>query len=173
MQRARGEYEYTDLNEYLNDQVPANLAERNLGNTPYYGNQWATYLYGTDQWRVKNNVTVSLGLRWERTTVPETGLLQNLNSLANAPGVLVFNSPKTSSKNFAPRLGIAWSPGHSGATSIRAGFGMGYDVIYDNVGTTSYPPQLSPTIDAGNDPVKYHAPFLANGAIGGHDVVVG
>jgi hypothetical protein len=173
VQRVRGEYEYSDLNEYLNDQVPANLAERNLGNTPYYGNQWATYLYGTDQWRVKNNLTVSLGLRWERTTVPETELLQNLNALANVPGLLVFNSPKTSNKNFAPRIGIAWSPGHRGTTSVRAGFGLGYDVIYDNVGTTSYPPQLSPTIDAGNDPAKYHAPFLADGAIGTHDVVVG
>jgi hypothetical protein len=114
-----------------------------------------------------------LGLRWERTTVPQTELLQNLNSLANAPGVLSFSSPKTSSRNFAPRLGIAYSPGHSGTTSIRAGFGLGYDVIYDNVGTTEYPPQLSPTIDAGNDPVKYHAPFLADGAIGPRDVVVG
>ena len=172
IQRVRGEYDYSDLNEYLNDLVPADLAQRNLGNTPYYGNQWATYLYATDQWRVRPNLTLSLGLRWERTTVAETMLLQNLNSLATVPGLIAFNSPTTSNRNFAPRIGLAYSPGHNGTTSIRAGFGMGYDVIYDNVGLTTYPPQLSPTIDAGNNPVKYHAPFLADGGIGEHDLVV-
>ena len=173
IQRVRGEYDYADLSEYLNDLVPTGLAERNLGTTPYYGNQWATYLYGTDQWRVRQNLTVNLGLRWERTTVPETMKLQNLNSLASVPGLIAFNAPKTQNTNFAPRIGLAYSPGHSGTTSIRAGFGLGYDVIYDNVGTTNYPPQLSPTVDAGNDPVKYHAPFLADGAIRPNDLVTG
>jgi hypothetical protein len=32
-------------------------------------------------------------------------------------------------KAFAPRIGIAWSPGHSGKTSIRAGWGMFYNPI--------------------------------------------
>jgi hypothetical protein len=172
VQRVRGEYDYSDLSEYLNDFVPADLAERNLGNTPYYGNQWATYLYGTDQIRLKTNLTLNLGLRWERTTMAETNKLQTLNAAASVPGLLVFGEPKVQNKNFAPRIGLAWSPGTRGNTSIRAGFGMGYDVIYDNVGLTAYPPQLSPTIDAVNDPVKYHAPFLANGAIKANDLVV-
>src|SRR5437899_231024 len=34
----------------------------------------------------------------------------------------------TNTKNFAPRLGIAWDPTGSGKTSIRTGFGM-YDVL--------------------------------------------
>jgi hypothetical protein len=173
IQRVRGEYDYSDLNEYLNDFVPSDLAERNLGNTPYYGNQWATYLYATDQWRVRPNLTLDLGLRWERTTMAETMALQNLNSIASVPGLIAFNSPTTSNRNFAPRIGLAYSPGHRATTSIRAGFGMAYDVIYDNVGLTDYPPQLSPTVDANTDLVKYHAPFLANGAIRPNDLVVG
>ena len=176
IQRVRGDYNYTTLGVFLNDQIPDDLAERNLGNTPYYGNQWATYLYATDQWRLRSNLTLDLGVRWERTTVAETMLLQNLNSLASVPGLISFNSPTTANKNFAPRIGIAYSPGSSGNTSIRAGFGMGYDVIYDNVGLTAYPPQLSPTIDAcispGNCP-GYSAPFLANGGIRPTDLQVG
>jgi len=173
IQRVRGDYNYTTLNVYLNDQVPDELAERNLGNTPYYGNQWATYAYATDQWRVRNNVTLNLGVRWERTTVPTTMQLQTLNSIASVPGLVDFNSPQPQNHNFAPRIGLAWSPGTSGNTSIRAGFGMGYDVIYDNVGLTNYPPQLSPTVDANTRPELYQTPFLGSGGIRPTDVVVG
>ena len=81
------------------------------------------------------------------------------------PGVLVFNAPKTANKNFAPKVGIAYSPGTSGETVIRAGFGLAYDVIFDNVGSTAYPPQLSSTVDAENFPNVFTAPFLAKGGL--------
>jgi len=165
IQRMRGDYDYADLQEYLTDQIPSDLAERNLGGTSYYGNQWATYLYGTDTWRIRNNISLYLGVRWERTTVPLGMGLQSLNSVASVPGFIEFSSPKTANGNFAPRIGIAYSPGSSGHTSIRAGFGMAYDVIYDNIGTLSYPPQLSATYDAGNFPAIFKTPFLANGGI--------
>jgi hypothetical protein len=168
IQRERGEYEYSDLQSYLTDQVPDALAERNLGGSSvvFFGNQWATYLYGQDSYRMRRNLTIDLGLRWERTTVAaSSGIFQVLNHIADVPGVLVFNAPKTANKNFAPKVGIAYSPGTSGNTSIRAGFGMAYDVIFDNVGSTAYPPQISSTIDAGNFPATFKAPFLANGAI--------
>ncbi len=168
IQRERGEYEYSNLQDYLTDQVPDALAERNLGggSVTYYGNQWATYLYGQDSYRMRPNLTIDLGLRWERTSVPlSMGAFQVLNHVADAPGVLVFNAPKTANKNFAPKVGIAYSPGTSGNTSIRAGFGMAYDVIFDNVGSTAYPPQISATIDAGDQPTIFQAPFLAKGGI--------
>src|SRR5215831_4684328 len=178
IQRERGDYIYDNLEQYLTDQLPNNFAERNLGKTSYYGNQWATYLYATDNWRLKNNLSLNLGLRWERTTVPTGPALQSLNSLADVPGLITFHGPKTSNKNFAPKIGIAYSPGKSGRTSIRAGFGMSYDVIFDNVGSTAYPPQLSATYDVENYPTVFKAPFLANGGIfpgslpGGSDLSV-
>jgi hypothetical protein len=170
IQRERGDYYYTSLEVFLKDQVPDEFAERNLGKTSYYGNQWATFLYANDSWRLRNNLTVNLGLRWERTTVPTGQALQSLNSLADVPGLISFHGPKTSNKNFAPKIGIAYSPGKSGRTSIRAGFGLAYDVIFDNVGSTAYPPQLSATYDVnpdgtvGTTPV-FSAPFLGNGGI--------
>src|SRR5262249_62139369 len=124
-----------------------------------------THREAHDRWRVKTDVTLNLGLRWDRTTVPTGQALQSLNSLADVPGLITFHGPKTSNKNFAPKIGIAWSPGKSGRTSIRAGFGMSYDVIFDNVGSTAYPPQLSATYDAGDYPTVFKAPFLANGGI--------
>ncbi len=165
IQRERGDYDWGDLNGYLHDIVPDNQAQRNLGSTSYYGNQWATYLYATDTWRIRRNVSIDLGVRWERTTVPLGMTLQSLNTISDVPGLITFGAPRTSNRNFAPRLGIAYSPGASGKTSIRAGFGMAYDVIFDNVGSTAYPPQLSSTYDAVNFPNIFKQPFLANGGI--------
>jgi hypothetical protein len=166
IQRERGDYDYGVLEEFLLDQVPTDQAQRNLGTTGYYGNQWATYLYATDAWRVKNNLTVTLGVRWEHTTVPLGMTLQQLNRISDVPGLITFGAPATYNKAFAPRIGVAYSPGASGRTSIRAGFGMGYDVIFDNVGSTAYPPQLSSTYDASNYPnIFKDGTFLANGGI--------
>jgi hypothetical protein len=173
IQRERGDYGYLNLEEYLLDQVPSDIAERNLGDTTYYGNQWATYFYATDTWTIKKNITMYLGLRYERTTVPETMKLQSLNSVASVPGLIEFKAPSVYNKGFAPRIGLAYTPGKSGNTVIRAGFGMGYDVIFDNVGSTAYPPQLSSTFDAVNRPDLWHAPFLARGGIKPGDVPVG
>ena len=68
------------------DQVPDDFAERNLGSTSYYGNQWATYLYVNDNWRVTNNLTLNLGVRYERTTVPTGQQLQALEFAGQCSG---------------------------------------------------------------------------------------
>ena len=84
------------------------FAERNLGSTGYYGNQWATYLYATDNWRLRNNLTLNLGLRWERTTVPTGQRLQALNSIADVPGLIDFHAPTTRRTRTSRRaIGIA------------------------------------------------------------------
>jgi len=44
---------------------------------------------------------------------------------------------------------------------------MTYDVIFDNVGSTAYPPQLSATVDDENFPTVFTAPFLAKSDIVG------
>ena len=142
-QRARGEYNYNDTETFLRDLTPDNLSERSIGNVIYYGDQTELYGYGNDTWRIRPNFTLNLGLRYEFTSVPYSQRLQSLNAIANTPGVLNFNEPQPQYKNFAPRIGIAYSPGTSGNTSIRAGFGMAYDVLYDNIGILSLPPQLS------------------------------
>jgi outer membrane receptor protein involved in Fe transport len=89
-QRARGDYEYSNLSTYLFDQLPDQVAQRSLGTPVYYGDQIATYLYGNDQWKVKPNLTVNLGLRWEFTSVPYSESLQTLNAIANVHGLIEF-----------------------------------------------------------------------------------
>ena len=162
VQRSRGDYNYGKLDLFLRDITPDEIAQRTLGNPTFYGDQKALYGYVNDAWRVRPNLTFNLGVRYEYTGVPYSQRLQALNAISNVPGVLVFAAPKAQKKNFAPRIGVAWSPGKDGTTSVRAGFGMAYDVLYDNIGVNSPPPQFSTTVDvSGSDAPK----FLTNGGI--------
>jgi hypothetical protein len=165
-QRVRGDYEYNDTLTFLQDGVPDSLAERSNGDPVYYGDQTALYTYVNDNWKIRRNLTLNLGVRYEYTTIPYTKRLQNLNEGASVPGLIDFNSPKAPTNNWGPRIGFAYSPGDSGKTSIRAGAGIAYDVLFDNLGLLSLPPQLSSTIDCA--PVGGYncpTPFLANGGI--------
>jgi hypothetical protein len=162
-QRSRGEYNYNDSSIFFLDQTPDNLSERSLGNATYYGDQVNLYGYANDSWRMRPNFTVNLGVRYEYTSVPYSQRLQDRNSIANTP-VLSFGVPQPQFKNWAPRIGLAYSPGTSGNTSIRAGFGMAYDVLYDNIGILSLPPQFASTFDT--DPLgDGRGNFLKNGGI--------
>jgi hypothetical protein len=167
-QRVRGDYEYSNLLTYLQDGQPDFLAERSNGDPVYYGDQSAIYSYVNDNWRIRRNLTLNLGVRYEYTTIPYTKRLQNLNDAASVPGLIDFSSPKAPTNNWAPRIGFAYSPGDSGKTSIRAGAGIAYDVLFDNLGLLSLPPQLSSTIDCA--PVGAYncsnpAGFLGSGGI--------
>ncbi len=165
IQRLRGDYDYSTLERYLTDQGPDLLAQRNLGGRPYWGNSWDFYWFLQDEWKIRNNITLSAGIRYEYKGIPHDDTLQTLNSVSNVPGVLEFNAPQAQKKNFAPRLGLTYSPGTSGKTVFRAGFGMAYDVYFDNLGTLSKPPQLETTV-ALPTPVAQQN-FLANGGITG------
>jgi hypothetical protein len=161
-QRARGDYEWSYLSDYLYDTYPDGIAQRSLGSVTYYQNQKYLAGYASDVWKVTSNLTLNLGVRYEYLTIPLGEQAQPLNASASVPGVLVFSKPTTQKYNFMPRIGIAYSPGTSGKTSIRAGFSTAYDVLYDNLGTLSLPPQLSTTADVTG---QSGFGFLANGGI--------
>jgi hypothetical protein len=161
-QRARGDYEWSYLSDYLYDTYPDGIAERSLGNVTYYQNQYLVSGYGNDIWKLTPNLTLNLGVRYEYLTIPLGEQAQPLNASASVPGVLVFGKPTTQKYNFMPRIGLAYSPGTSGKTSLRAGFSTAYDVLYDNLGTLSLPPQLSTTVDVTG---QSGFGFLANGGI--------
>lgn len=108
-------------------------------------------LYFQDDWRVKDNLTVNLGLRWDwyqqaanvlhnesiaTQTGPnplwDTSLPLSLTTVPNLPNQY---------RNFGPVLGFAWTPrilpGLFGQnkTVIRGGFRIAYDFIYYNLAT--------------------------------------
>jgi len=128
-------------------------AEQFLDSRTRYGGAFVQ-----DSWKVKSNLTLNLGLRWEmsmpwydtqgkiQTFVP--GLQSTTFPLS--PTGLVFPGdpgiPKTLAptkyNNFGPRLGLAYSPGFSdgvlgkifggpGKSSIRASYGLYYTSVED------------------------------------------
>ena len=173
-QRARGDYEWNETQMYLEDFSPDNFGQRSTGNTTYYGNESAIYWYVNDTWKMNQHFSLNLGVRYEYTTTPEGENRQSLNAIANTPSVLipqannqplVFSNPQAPKNNWAPRLGFAYSPGTSGDTSIRGGFGMAYDTLYDNIGILAVPPQVGSTLSS--NPSVITPNFLANGGFKG------
>ena len=166
-QRARGDYEYSNTSDFLHDFAPDPnaLGERSSGSHTYYGDQTALYGYANDTYRATSSLTFNVGLRYEFTSVPVGERSQNLNAIASAPGVITFGTPQPAYKNFAPRIGIEYAP--NSKTSIRAGYGIAYDVLFDNLGTLSFPPEFSVTQDVGvgTAPAPGSPNFLKNGGL--------
>jgi hypothetical protein len=164
-QRVRGDYEWDYTTEYLHDLAPTYFGERSTGNFIYYGDQTAFYGFGNDVWHLLPKLSLNFGLRYEFTSVPRGERNQDLNSAASVPGLIVFSAPKPQYTNLMPRFGINYAPDQN--TSIRAGFGMGVDVLYDNLGVLSSPPQFSSTNDVGSGTsANYGDPgFLAGGGL--------
>jgi hypothetical protein len=118
----------------------------------FYGRNKYVGLYGQDSWRVTRDLTLNYGLRWDRIEP----WYEKYNQIAsfvpgeqsvvfpNAPAGIVYPTdpgvPRTlappGNRDFAPRIGLAYSPtvsgdgllskilGGPGKTSIRASYGM-------------------------------------------------
>ena len=177
-QRVRGDYEYGYLSDYLNDFAPNTVndfAERSAGDVVYYGNRKAFYGYAGDTWRMTPKFTLTYGIRYEWTGEPLAATsLQPLNSISNTPGLINFGSPTTQKANFMPRIGLAYSP--DGNTSIRVGFTMANDVLFDNLGILSLPPQVQQTCNTSQpmSPSCFWSQngFLANGGLPSNPVQI-
>ena len=158
--RSRGEWDYTDANQLVNDYVPTGLdgALRGAGSGFFSGNEYGLSAFVQDDWKVTSRLTLNLGLRYEWYSVPVGDEEENLNSIANLPGPLVpplyvgpgapakggilFQTPKSDNNNWGPRLGFAYDPFGNGKWAVRGGFGISYDVTPQNFPVNSLPPEL-------------------------------
>jgi hypothetical protein len=152
----------------------------------YRANEFAVYLQ--DDWKVRPNLTLNLGVRWEYFGVPHNfreGLDSNFffgsgDTPVPNPSPNVFfpiDSPliarvvrgdfqqrdneiwNKDKNNFAPRIGFAWDIGSKQKTILRGGYGISYDRIWNNL----------------FENIRFNAPFFAFGTVGafGNGVPVG
>ena len=139
-------------------------------------NEWYAGFFVQDDFRVHPRFTLNLGLRYEmplpvtdphdRKMAFEPGVHSTV--APNAPVGLVFPGDpgigrgiiQRPTRNFAPRVGMAWDPFGDGKTSIRAAGGIFWGSISSNIMnlTTDFQPfaarQTFPTVNTLADPYK-------------------
>jgi hypothetical protein len=109
--------------------------------------QGALGLFAQDNYKVRSNLTLELGVRWDYLMSPTerydrfSSYVLQTNSLVQVNhGVApVYH---TNWKNFQPRIGFSWDPFKSGKTSVRAAYAILADQPITNlvIGNTSNPP---------------------------------
>ena len=80
----------------------------NFGVNDYTNRQWIYALFAQDTLRVRDDLSVDLGLRYDRQTFSD------------------------GTNNVAPRLGFAWHPGGDARTAVRGGYSVYYTMIRAN-----------------------------------------
>ncbi len=110
------------------------------------------FFFFQDDWRVRSNLTLNLGVRYEISTQPLNPLIDDLRARETDPNTALFDpsfplSSRTTNNlpldknNIAPRVGFAWQPNikflgdyfSNGRTVIRGGFGIAYDPGFFNI----------------------------------------
>jgi len=123
--------------------------------------QWSGF--AQDEWQILRRVHVSFGVRYELEQMPAAQLPNAaLDNIFGAIGRT--SSLPVDRNNFAPRLGIAWSPGGKGRSVIRAGYGVFYGRV---AGATVRSALMNTAVASGGLPSSaFHIRITPNTEVG-------
>ena len=125
-----GFYTFGSWAQFLTNQPNTLSYQRGLATFEHRQSLFGGYI--EDDWRLRPNLSLNLGLRYEMVTLlaDAKNELANLRTLTSTDlhlGAPLTTNPTT--RNFEPRVGLAWDPFHdSGKTAVRAAFGI-FDIL--------------------------------------------
>jgi outer membrane receptor protein involved in Fe transport len=121
-------FKYSSLSDFLSN-IPSQI-QINFPLTQFQLHRWQFGGYVQDDYRMLPNLTLNVGLRYDFWTVPRErdGRIFTRDASLRGPGTGPLRPPSQMYQsywpNFAPRVGLSWSPGSSRKTVVRAGFGV-------------------------------------------------
>ena len=129
--------------------LPEDVQQGNGGGGNKYLRNSLYGIFGQDNWRIKENLTLNIGLRYELTTARSTNQDVNFNLISGTPQVGFGYNTYKGIDNFQPRLGLAWEPKWGGLaknTVVRAAYGI--STFMEANGVNNLPYQNPPFIQA-------------------------
>src|SRR6266508_860067 len=131
-----GNYAFNSLENFVQNRPNTYEGQAPGSTTDRRWRQSLIGLYGQDDWSVRRNLTVNLGLRYEFFTTPHEldgreASMPDLQAAATTRGGPIFKNP--SFTNVAPRIGFAWDVTGDGRNALHGGAGLFYEPILSNI----------------------------------------
>ena len=145
--------------------LPEDVQQGNGGGGTKYLRNSLFSVFAQDNWRIRENLTLNLGLRYELTTARATNNNQdvNFNLISGTPQIGTGYNTYKGIDNFQPRIGFAWQPhfGWTNNTVVRGAYGI--STFMEANGVNNLPYQNPPFVQ-GHE-VSYFGLALPNSTL--------